>query len=406
MNLHEYQAKQLLSRAGLGIPQGSLCRSLEEVDAWLECPNRHFVRATWVAKCQIHAGGRGGVGGVVTLHDTNDLRVFATRWLGQRLSTPQTSPEGLSVDAILIEAEEHIKTSFYLSVCFDRNIPALVVIASPHGGVDIEEKTQSDKTSYTTLKINSISGPTLEQGYELARRLGIHQEKMVLQFTDVFMKLATWAWRNDVTLAEINPLVYTLSNQFVCLDAKITLDDNALYRHPEWQQLRDPNQEDPREYAASQSGFSYVSLGGNIGCMVNGAGLAMATMDTISAYGGKPANFLDIGGGTTARRVTEAIKLIVSDPYVEGIVINIFGGIVRCDMIAEGLIDAFSSLKLTLPIVIRLEGNNADHAKKTLLKSQLKVLLADDVDDAAQKIISIVNTPSYEAVREVELCPF
>lgn len=399
MNLHEYQAKQLFSRYGLLIPKATLCRSLEETRVWLDTFRINFDTTHWVAKCQIHAGGRGLADGILKVQNQHELLAFIDHWLGRRLTTCQTRPEGLPVNSILIEAEEKIMKAFYLSVFVDRGAHALLAIASPHGGVDVEQNVACHSEAITAV-IHPDNGPNQAQGHKLARALGLQDEESIAKFTDVFIKLATLALEKDLTLAEINPLICTPENRFVCLDAKMIIDDNALYRHPELMRLRDSSQEDSREYLAAQQGFSYVSLEGNIGCMVNGAGLAMATMDTISLYGGQPANFLDVGGSTTAVRVADAFQLVVSDPKVQGVLVNIFGGIVRCDMIAEGIINALLPMNLSLPIVVRLEGNKAECAKKMLSESTLNIINADHLDDAAKKILSVVNTPAYVMVRE------
>lgn len=344
----------------------------------------------WVAKCQVHAGGRGKAGGVICTENFDEIKRFAEHWLGQRLVTYQTDEKGQPVNKILLEQASSIKTELYLGAVVDRALKRVVIIASTEGGMDIESTATNTPELIFTMPIDPLLGPCAYQGRELAFKLGL-TGKLVNQFAKIFTNLAKLFIENDLSLAEVNPLVITEDEELLCVDAKIVLDDNALYRHPELSQLRDITQEDERESIATKQGLSYVSLSGNIGCMVNGAGLAMATMDIIKLYGGEPANFLDVGGGTTKERVCEAFKLIVSDSHVKAILVNIFGGIVRCDLIAEGIIAAIEEIDLAIPVVVRLEGNNAEIARAMLANSDLNIISAESLSDAAQKISALAN---------------
>lgn len=385
MNLHEYQSKQLITQYGLPVPQGYVCNSIDEINDVLTQISSQSDTNAWVVKCQVHAGGRGKAGGVICTKDFNEIRHFGEKWLGHHLVTYQTDHKGQLVNQILIEKASDIAKELYLGAVVDRSTHRVVIMASTEGGVDIE--TVASKTPHLIHKIvlDPLTGPCAFQGRELAFKLGL-SGKQINQFTKIFMGFSKLFLDKDVALAEVNPLVITDSGELICLDAKIVLDDNALYRHPELSVLRDTTQEDERESIAAKQGISYVSLDGNIGCMVNGAGLAMATMDIIKLYGGEPANFLDVGGGTTKERVAEAFKLILSDSKVKAIFVNIFGGIVRCDLIANGIIDAITGIGLNVPVVVRLEGNNAELARKILAESGLNIITAEGLTDAAQKI--------------------
>lgn len=390
MNLHEYQSKSLFKQYNLPVPEGFVCNSIDEVqDTLAELASKSELGA-WVAKCQVHAGGRGKAGGVICTNDFNQIKLFAEKWLGQHLVTYQTTSEGQPVNQILIEKASNIQKELYLGAVIDRSIKRIVIMASTEGGVDIESVAEKSPHLIHKVALDPLTGPCAFQGRELAFKLGL-SGKLINQFAKLFVNFATLFLENDMSLAEVNPLVITDSEDLICLDAKIVLDDNALFKHPNLNILRDTTQEDVRESIAAKHGISYVSLDGNIGCLVNGAGLAMATMDIIKLYGGQPANFLDVGGGTTKERVTEAFKLILSDKNVSAILVNIFGGIVRCDLIAEGIIIAIKEIGLTVPVVVRLEGNNAQLARKILTESKLNVMTAESLTDAAQKIVTVAK---------------
>ncbi|WP_392561817.1 ADP-forming succinate--CoA ligase subunit beta [Orbus sturtevantii] len=390
MNLHEYQAKFLLKKYGLPVPVGYVCQSVDEVAETLAELATQNLPDKWVAKCQVHAGGRGKAGGVICTNDFQSIKQFSEHWFGGRLVTYQTDESGQPVNKILIEQASDINNEIYLGIIIDRSQKRIVIMASTQGGMEIESVAANTPELIFKVEIDPLIGPNAYQGRELAFKLGL-SGKLINQFTKIFMNLTKLFIENDVSLAEINPLVVTTAETLICLDAKVVLDDNALYRHPELSILRDITQEDERESMATKQGISYVSLNGNIGCMVNGAGLAMATMDIIKQYGGEPANFLDVGGGATKERVAEAFKLILSDKHVKAILVNIFGGIVRCDLIAEGIIGAIKQIELNIPVVVRLEGNNAELARQILADSQLNIISADSLIDAAQKISSVAK---------------
>lgn len=390
MNLHEYQSKLLFKKYGLPVPVGYVCHSVDEISETLAELTSQNLLGKWVAKCQVHAGGRGKAGGVICTDKFQEIKKFGEHWLGQRLVTYQTDQLGQPVNKILIEQASDIRSEIYLGAIVDRSQKRIVIMASTEGGMEIESVAANTPELIFKVEIDPLIGPSAYQGRELAFKLGL-SGKQINQFTKVFINLTKLFIENDVSLAEINPLVITQSEELLCLDAKIVLDDNALYRHPDLSVLRDITQEDERESIATKQGISYVSLNGNIGCMVNGAGLAMATMDIIKLYGGEPANFLDVGGGTTKERVTEAFKLILSDKNVKAILVNIFGGIVRCDLIAEGIIEAIKEIELTVPVVVRLEGNNANIARGILAESKLNIISAESLADAAQKISAVAK---------------
>lgn len=388
MNLHEYQSKYLFKQYNLPVPEGYVCNSIDEVqDTLAKLASQADIHA-WVAKCQVHAGGRGKAGGVICTHDFNEIKQFAEKWLGKHLVTYQTTSKGQPVNQILIEKASNIDKELYLGAVIDRSSKRVVIMASTEGGVDIESVAEKSPHLIHKISLDPLTGPCAYQGRELAFKLGL-SGKLINQFAKLFVNLATLFLENDVSLAEVNPLVITDAQELICLDAKIVIDDNALFRHPNLNVLRDTTQEDERESIAAKQGISYVSLEGNIGCMVNGAGLAMATMDIIKLYGGEPANFLDVGGGTTKERVSEAFKLILSDKNVKAILVNIFGGIVRCDLIADGIINAIKEIGLAVPVVVRLEGNNAEIAREILAESQLNIITAKSLIDAAQKIVAV-----------------
>lgn len=390
MNLHEYQSKSIFKQYNLPVPEGYVCNSIDEIrDTLAELSSQTFSGA-WVAKCQVHAGGRGKAGGVICTKSFNDIKHFAEKWLGQHLVTYQTTAKGQPVNKILIEKASDIDKELYLGAVVDRSTQRIVIMGSTEGGIDIESVAEKTPHLIHKVSLDPLTGPCAYQGRELAFKLGL-SGKQINQFAKLFVNFANLFLDNDISLAEVNPLVITKSEELICLDAKIVLDDNALFRHSHLNVLRDTTQEDERESIAAKQGISYVSLDGNIGCMVNGAGLAMATMDIIKLYGGEPANFLDVGGGTTKERVTEAFKLILSDNNVKAILVNIFGGIVRCDLIADGIITAIKEIGLTVPVVVRLEGNNAQLARQILADSQLNVISAESLTDAAQKIAAVAK---------------
>ncbi|RKS87065.1 succinyl-CoA synthetase (ADP-forming) beta subunit [Orbus hercynius] len=390
MNLHEYQSKLLFKKYELPVPIGYICHSIDDVVETLAELTVQNVSAKWVAKCQVHAGGRGKAGGVICTDKLSEIKQFSEHWLGKHLVTYQTDSNGQPVNKILIEQACDIHNEIYLGVIVDRCSRRIVVMASTEGGMEIEAVSVNTPELIFKVDIDPLVGPCAYQGRELAFKLGL-SGKLINQFTKIFVNLVKLFIENDLSIAEINPLVVTQQDSLVCLDAKVILDDNALYRHPDLSVQRDITQEDERESIATKQGISYVSLNGNIGCMVNGAGLAMATMDIIKLYGGEPANFLDVGGGTTKERVCEAFKLILSDSHVKAILVNIFGGIVRCDLIADGIIAAIKEIDLSVPVVVRLEGNNAEIARQILADSKLNIISAQSLADAAQKISTVAK---------------
>ena len=390
MNLHEYQSKYIFKEYNLPVPEGYVCNSVDEVKDILSKLQSQSDISSWVAKCQVHAGGRGKAGGVICTKNFNEIKGFAEKWLGKYLVTYQTTSKGQPVNQILIEKASNISKELYLGAVIDRSSKRVVIMASTEGGVDIESVAEKSPHLIHKMPLDPLTGPSAFQGRELAFKLGL-TGKLVNQFSKLFVNFANLFLDNDVALAEVNPLVITNEQELVCLDAKIVLDDNALFRHPKLNYLKDTTQEDELESIAAKQGISYVSLDGNIGCMVNGAGLAMATMDIIKLYGGEPANFLDVGGSTTQERVAEAFKLILSEKNVKAILVNIFGGIVRCDLIAEGIISAIQEIGLKVPVVVRLQGNNAEIARGILADSNLNIITAKSLTDAAQKIVGVAK---------------
>ena len=383
MKIHEYQAKELLRKYGVATPRGIACFSVPEaLDA-----GRRLGGAVWVVKAQIHAGGRGKGGGVKVVKTAEDLQAQATRMLGMRLITHQTGPEGRIVKRLLIEEGANIQKELYIGMVVDRGSQRVVLMASSEGGMDIEEVAARTPDRIHRVQIDPGTGLTAEQAAEVSRKIGI-PEASLPQAVDLLRELYRAFDDTDASLAEINPLILTGEGKVVALDAKMTFDDNALYRRPEIVALRDLDEEDPAEIEASKFGLSYISLDGNIGCLVNGAGLAMATMDIIKLYGGAPANFLDVGGGATTEKVTEAFKLMLANPKVKAILVNIFGGIMRCDVVAQGVVDAARQVKLGVPLVVRLEGTNVDLGKKILAESGLPIISAANMADAAQKVVA------------------
>ena len=382
MNLHEYQAKQLFAEYGLPVSEGYACATPQEA---AEAADK-IGGNTWVVKCQVHAGGRGKAGGVKLAKSKDEIRAFAQNWLGKNLVTYQTDANGQPVTKILVESCTDIAKELYLGAVVDRGSRRVVFMASTEGGVEIEKVAHETPELIHKAAIDPLVGPQPYQARELAFKLGLVGDQ-IKQFTKIFMGLGQMFLDCDFALLEINPLVITDKGNLHCLDGKINIDANALYRQPKLREMHDPSQDDPREAHAAQWELNYVALDGNIGCMVNGAGLAMGTMDIVNLHGGKPANFLDVGGGATKERVTEAFKIILSDSNVKAVLVNIFGGIVRCDMIAEGIIGAVKEVGVKVPVVVRLEGNNAELGARKLADSGLNIIAATSLTDAAQQVV-------------------
>lgn len=383
MNLHEYQAKQLFREYGLPVSKGFAVKSAADaVKAASDIGGN-----MWVVKAQVHAGGRGKAGGVKLLKTADEIKAFADKMLGTRLVTYQTDANGQPINTILVESCTDIAKELYLGAVVDRATRRIVFMASTEGGVEIEEVAKTHPEKILKAEIDPLVGPQPYQARDLGFKLGLN-DVQIGQFTKIFMGLAKMFEDFDFSLLEINPLVITTEGNLHCLDGKINIDDNALYRHPRLQEMRDPTQEDEREEIAQRHQINYVALDGNIGCMVNGAGLAMATMDIIKLNGGNPANFLDVGGGANKERVIEAFKLILSDPSVKAVLVNIFGGIVRCDMIADGIIEAVAEVGVKIPVVVRLEGTNAELGSKKLAQSGLNIIAAEGFTDAAKKVVA------------------
>lgn len=386
MNLHEFQAKQLFAQYKLPVPQGQVAYSVD--DALQVCTN--MATPKWVVKAQVHAGGRGKAGGVKVLSTKDEVAAFVKSLLGTRLVTYQTDARGQPVNAVLIEEPCAIARELYLGAVVDRSSQRVVFMASTEGGVEIEKVAEETPEKIFKIEVDPLVGVMPFQCRDVGFKLGLN-DTQIKQFTHLMMGLGKMFVECDLSLLEINPLVVTESGQLLCLDGKVSLDGNALYRHPELKSLRDTSQEDERENRASDWELNYIPLDGDIGCMVNGAGLAMATMDVIKLHGGEPANFLDVGGGATKERVSEALKIIVSDPNVKGILVNIFGGIVRCDLIADGILAAVKEVDVRIPVVVRLEGNNAQAGADLLNQSDLNVIAANGLTDAAKKIVAAVR---------------
>ncbi len=382
MNLHEYQGKQLFAEYGLPVSQGFACDTPDEAAAAAD----KIGGDRWVVKAQVHAGGRGKAGGVKLLDNKDDIRAFAEKWLGKNLVTYQTDEHGQPVSKILVESLTDIDQELYLGAVVDRSSRRIVFMASTEGGVEIEKVADETPEKILKATIDPLVGAQPFQARELAFKLGLKGDQ-IKQFTKIFLGLAKLFEDYDLALLEINPLVITAEGDLHCLDAKIGVDGNALYRQPKLRDMRDPSQEDSREADAAKWELNYVALEGNIGCMVNGAGLAMGTMDIIKLSGGRPANFLDVGGGATKERVTEAFKIILSDDNVKAVLVNIFGGIVRCDMIAEGIIGAVKDVGVKVPVVVRLEGNNAELGTKVLADSGLNIIAATSLANAAEQVV-------------------
>lgn len=382
MNLHEYQAKQLFREYGLPVPNGYVVQTQQEV---VEVADK-LGGSTWVIKCQVHAGGRGKSGGVKVTQDKSELEAFAQQWLGKRLVTYQTDAAGQPVNQLLVEQASEIDSELYLGAVVDRASRRVVFMASTEGGVEIEKVAHETPELIHTATIDPLVGPQPYQARELAFKLKLTAAQQK-QFVKLFMGLATMFTDCDLSLLEINPLVITKQGDLLCLDGKVNIDSNALYRQPKLKAMEDTTQEDPREAQAAKFDLNYVALDGNIGCMVNGAGLAMGTMDIVKHHGGSPANFLDVGGGATKERVIEAFKIILSDENVKAVLVNIFGGIVRCDLIADGIIGAVAEVGVHVPVVVRLEGNNADLGAQKLAESGLNIIAATGLTDAAEQVI-------------------
>ena len=383
MNLHEYQGKALFREYGLPVSDGVACDTTEEVLA----AAKQIGGDMWVVKAQVHAGGRGKAGGVKLVKTEAEIREFCERHIGSRLVTYQTDASGQPVSKILIESCTDIANELYLGAVVDRSTRRIVFMASTEGGVEIEKVAEETPEKILKAAIDPLVGPQPNQARQIGFKLGLNPTQMK-QFTKIFMGLANLFEEKDVALIEVNPLVITEDGNLHCLDAKVVVDSNAMYRHPELDAMHDPSQEDEREAQAAKWELNYVALDGNIGCMVNGAGLAMGTMDTVKLHGGDPANFLDVGGGATKERVAEAFKIILSDSNVKAVFVNIFGGIVRCDMIAEGIIGAVEEVGVEVPVVVRLEGNNADKGAEILSQSQLNIIAGESLTDAAQKVVA------------------
>ncbi|MDH3441212.1 MAG: ADP-forming succinate--CoA ligase subunit beta [Gammaproteobacteria bacterium] len=387
MNLHEYQSKQLFAEYGIPVPQGVPAATPDEAAAATETLGGDL----WVVKAQVHAGGRGKAGGVKLARSAEEVRQYASDMLGIQLVTHQSGPEGLPVNTVYVEAGSEIERELYLSMLVDREVSKISFIASAAGGMDIEQVAEETPEKIFTVAVASDAGLQPYQARQLAFGLGLDKTQS-RQFADLIGKLYRLFLECDASLVEVNPLIVTKAGDVVALDAKINIDANALYRQARLEELRDPSQEDATEREAAEHDLNYVSLDGNIACMVNGAGLAMATMDLIKLHGGDPANFLDVGGGATAERVAEAFKIILSNPNVAAILVNIFGGIVRCDLIAEGIITAVKEVGVKVPVVVRLEGTNVNKGRQLLADSGLDIIAADDLTDAAKKVVAATGS--------------
>ena len=383
MKIHEYQGKEILRKYGVPTPRGVPAFSVEEaVDG-----AKQLGGAVWVVKAQIHAGGRGKGGGVKVAKSLEEVRKLASSILGMQLKTPQTGPQGQKVRRLLIEEGADIKKELYVGMVVDRGTQKVTLMASSEGGMDIEEVAEKTPDKIHRVAIDPVQGLSDADADEISIGIGI-PDAALAQGRAVFKALYKCFVDTDASLAEINPLILTARNQVVALDAKLNFDDNALFRHPDLVALRDIDEEDPAELEASKHDLNYVQLDGDIGCLVNGAGLAMATMDIIKVYGGSPANFLDVGGGATTEKVTEAFKIMLRNPSLKAILVNIFGGIMRCDVIAQALVDASKAVSLKVPLVVRLEGTNVEEGKKILADSRLPIISAKNMADAAEKVVA------------------
>jgi succinyl-CoA synthetase beta subunit len=385
MKIHEYQGKEILRRYGVPTPRGIPCFSVDEaVEA-----AKNLGGSVWVVKAQIHAGGRGKGGGVKVAKSLDEVKSRASEILGMQLKTHQTGPEGQKVRRLLIEEGANIAKELYVAMVVDRASQRVVLMASSEGGMDIEEVADKTPEKIHKVPIDPAAGLTDNAAEDVARKIGISADA-VPQARDLLKSLYTAFLETDASLAEINPLILTGDGKVLALDAKMNFDENALFRHPEIVAMRDLDEEDPAEIEASKFGLAYISLDGNIGCLVNGAGLAMATMDIIKLYGGSPANFLDVGGGASTEKVTEAFKIMLRNPNLKGILINIFGGIMKCDVIAEGVVAAARQVSLKVPLVVRLAGTNVDLGKKILADSGLPIISGSNMADAAEKVVKAI----------------
>ncbi|MCW5297585.1 ADP-forming succinate--CoA ligase subunit beta [Herbaspirillum lusitanum] len=386
MKIHEYQGKEILRQFGVTVPRGIPCQSVEDAVKAAET----LGGPVWVVKAQIHAGGRGKGGGVKVAKSLEQVREYANQILGMQLITHQTGPEGQKVRRLLIEEGADIKKELYVSMVTDRVSQRVVLMASSEGGMDIEEVAESHPELIHQIAIDPSTGLTDADADSIATKIGVPAASVV-DARKQLQGLYKAYWDTDASLAEINPLILTGDGKVIALDAKFNFDSNALFRHPEIVAYRDLDEEDPAEVEASKFDLAYISLDGNIGCLVNGAGLAMATMDTIKLFGGEPANFLDVGGGATTEKVTEAFKIMLKNPELKAILVNIFGGIMRCDVIAEGVIAASKAVSLKVPLVVRMKGTNEEIGKKLLADSGLPIISADSMEEAAQKVVAAAN---------------
>ena len=386
MNIHEHQAKEILKKFGVNIPNGVPIFSLDELEQKYKLIKSNKV----VLKAQIHAGGRGKAGGIKLLSGLDNLKKEAKLLFGKKLITHQTGPNGRIIKRLYLEEATDIKTEFYLSCLVDRSSSKIAFISSAAGGMDIEKVAKENPEKIITTKVSISTGVDEDAIKNIIKPFKLSKE-FVPDASELIKKIYKILIELDANLIEINPLIFTKDKNLVCLDAKINFDDNALFRHPEILSLKDLNEEDPIETKANKHGLSYIKLDGEIGCMVNGAGLAMATMDIIKLYGSNPANFLDVGGGASKEKVSEAFKIILSDKNVKGILVNIFGGIMRCDVLAQGIVDAVKEIKLSIPLVVRLAGTNVELGKKILDKSGLKIISANNLSDAAKKVVSVIK---------------
>jgi succinyl-CoA synthetase beta subunit len=386
MNLHEYQSKDIFRNYGIAVPAGRVAATAADAVAAAEA----LGGSVWVVKAQVHAGGRGKAGGVKLARDVDAVRAAAEGMLGTRLVTKQTGEEGLPVEHVYVESGSDIEREIYVSLTLNREKGRIALIASSAGGMDIEEVAAKTPEKILTVNVHPSAGLQPYQARQIAFGLGF-KGAQIAEFQSIAMALYKLYVDKDASLVEVNPLIVTKAGSLVALDAKINIDANAVFRHPDLAKLRDPNQEDPMERRAAEHDLNYVSLDGDIACMVNGAGLAMATMDLIKLHGGQPANFLDVGGGATSERVTAAFQLILSNPKVRAVLVNIFGGIVRCDLIADGVINAVKNVGVKVPVVVRLEGTNADKAREMLAQSGLTITPATDLTDAARKVVSMAK---------------
>jgi len=383
MKIHEYQGKEILRQFGIPVPRGYPAFSMHEADEAAQ----KLGGPVWVVKAQIHAGGRGKGGGVKLARSRDEVKQLAGEILGMQLKTHQTGPEGQKVRRLLIEEGADIKKEYYVAAVTDRATQKVALMASSEGGMDIEEVAHATPEKIIKVFVDPLTGMTDAQGLELARGIGVPEASQA-QAVDVFKKLYQCYMDTDASLAEINPLILTGDGAVVALDAKLNFDSNALFRHPDIVAMRDVDEEDAAEIEASKFDLAYIQLDGDIGCLVNGAGLAMATMDTIKLFGGEPANFLDVGGGATTEKVTEAFKIMLRNPNLKAILVNIFGGIMRCDVIAEGVVAASKAVGLKVPLVVRMKGTNEDQGKKILAESGLPIISADTMGEAAQKVVT------------------